>query len=95
MPRSRLSSPARVAPAAALATAALLLAAAPAGAAPSCSRGGATILAASARTRVVSIPNRPKNAETRRDHILGCRVPTGRRFELLLYVILCEVLLVR
>jgi hypothetical protein len=82
MLRSRLPSPARVAPAAAFATAALLLAAAPAGAAPSCSRGGATILAASAKTRVVSIANRPKNAETRRDHILGCRVPTGKRFEL-------------
>ena len=39
-------------------------------------------LAAAAKTRVVSIPNRPKNAETRRDHILGCRVPTGKRFEL-------------
>ena len=64
------------------ATAALGLAAAQAGAAPSCSRGGGTILAASERTRVVSIPNRPRNAETRRDHILGCRVPTGRRFEL-------------
>jgi hypothetical protein len=61
---------------------ALALTAAPAHAAPSCSRGGGTILAASAKTRVVSIPNRPRNAETRRDHILGCRVPTGRRFEL-------------
>jgi hypothetical protein len=61
---------------------ALAIAAAPAAAAPSCSRGGGTILAASERTRVVSIPNRPHKAETRRDHILGCRVPTGRRFEL-------------
>jgi hypothetical protein len=72
----------RAASAATLATAAVLVVAAPAGAAPSCSRGGATILASSAKTRVVSIKNTPKNAETRRDHILGCRVPTGKRFEL-------------
>ena len=66
----------------AVALAALALTAAAAEAAPSCSRGGGTVLAASARTRVISIPNRPRNQETRRDHIFGCRVITGRRFEL-------------
>jgi hypothetical protein len=66
----------------AAALAALALLAAAADAAPSCSRGGGTVLAASARTRVISLPNRPRNQETRRDHIFGCRVATGRRFEL-------------
>ena len=58
------------------------IAAAPAQAAPSCSRGGGKVVAASAKVRVVSIPNRPRNQESRRDHIFGCRVATGKRFEL-------------
>ena len=63
--------------------AAFALAATSAGAAaPSCSRGGATILAASGKVRVVSVPNKPKNQESRRGHVLACRTTTGRRFEL-------------
>jgi hypothetical protein len=62
--------------------AAFAIAAAPAQAAPSCSRGGGKVVAASAKVRVVSIPNRPRNQESRRDHIFGCRVATGKRFEL-------------
>lgn len=69
-----------------LATAAAILAvavmAAPASAAPSCSRGGAKLLAASAKVRVVAVKHKPKNQESRRDRILGCRIATGRRFEM-------------
>jgi hypothetical protein len=61
---------------------AMACAAAPASAAPSCSRGGAKLLAASAKVRVVSLANKPKNQETRRDRVLGCRIATGRRFEM-------------
>jgi hypothetical protein len=68
--------------AAACGLAGLALAAAPAVAAPSCTRGGGKVIAASAKVRVVSIANRPKNQESRRDHILGCRVFSGKRFEL-------------
>lgn len=66
-------------------TAAILavgIAATPASAAPSCSRGGAKLLAASARVRVVALKQKPKNSESRRDRILGCRILTGRRFEM-------------
>jgi hypothetical protein len=62
--------------------AALALCAAAAQAAPNCSRGGGKVVAASAKVRVISIPNKPKNQESRRDHILGCRVFSGKRFEL-------------
>jgi hypothetical protein len=62
--------------------AALALSAAAAEAAPNCSRGGGKVVAASAKVRVIAIPNKPKNQESRRDHILGCRVATGKRFEL-------------
>ena len=62
--------------------AALALSASAAGAAPNCSRGGGKVVAASAKVRVISIPNKPRNQESRRDQILGCRVATGRRFEL-------------
>ena len=51
-------------------------------AAPNCSRGGGKVVAASAKVRVIAIPNKPKNQESRRDHIFGCRVTTGKRFEL-------------
>jgi hypothetical protein len=40
------------------------------------------VLAASAHVRVIGIANRPHIQETRRDHIFGCRVITGRRFEM-------------
>jgi hypothetical protein len=66
----------------AAAVAALALPTAAHAAAPSCSRGGGNVVAASAKVRVISIANKPKNQESRRDHILGCRVATGRRFEL-------------
>jgi hypothetical protein len=62
--------------------AALALSAAAAQAAPNCSRGGGKVVAASAKVRVIAIANKPKNQESRRDHILGCRVATGKRFEL-------------
>jgi hypothetical protein len=67
---------------AATALAALALSAAAAQAAPNCSRGGGKVVAASAKVRVIAIANKPKNQESRRDHILGCRVATGKRFEL-------------
>jgi hypothetical protein len=67
---------------AATAVAALALSAAAAQAAPNCSRGGGKVVAASAKVRVIAIANKPKNQESRRDHILGCRVATGKRFEL-------------
>jgi len=68
--------------AAAAATAALALSSTASAAAPNCSRGGGKVVAASAKVRVIAIPNKPKNQETRRDHIFGCRVTTGKRFEL-------------
>jgi hypothetical protein len=64
------------------ALAVLALSASAAEAAPNCSRGGGKVVAASAKVRVIAIPNTPKNQESRRDHILGCRVATGKRFEL-------------
>jgi hypothetical protein len=64
------------------ALAVLALSASAAEAAPNCSRGGGKVVAASAKVRVIAIPNKPKNQESRRDHILGCRVATGKRFEL-------------
>jgi hypothetical protein len=53
-------------------------------AAPSCQRGGAKLLAAGGSTRVVSVKEMPRNSETRRERILGCRTTTGRRFTLFL-----------
>jgi hypothetical protein len=67
---------------AATATAALLLSATASAAAPSCSRGGGKVVAASAKVRVISIANKPHGQESRRDRILGCRVFSGKRFEL-------------
>jgi len=67
---------------AATALAVLALSAAAAQAAPNCSRGGGKVVAASAKVRVIAIANKPKNQESRRDHLLGCRVATGKRFEL-------------
>lgn len=51
-------------------------------AAPSCQREGATLLAASGKVRVVSVKEKPQNAESRRDRIYGCWTSTGRRFTL-------------
>jgi hypothetical protein len=63
--------------------AALFAVAAPAEAASkSCTRGGAKLLAADGRVRVVSVKEKPRNSETRRDRIYGCWTPTGRRFTL-------------
>jgi len=63
--------------------AALLAVATPAhAAAPSCQREGATLLAASGKVRVVSVKEKPQNAESRRDRIYGCWTTTGRRFTL-------------
>jgi hypothetical protein len=59
---------------------ALLVFAAPAQAAPSCTRDGAKLLAASSGVRVVSLKGRRGKTETRHDRILGCRTSTGRRF---------------
>src|SRR3954454_22473173 len=64
---------------------AVLAVAAPAqAAAPSCQRAGAKLLAASGNARVVSVKEKPQNAETRRDRIYGCSATTGRRFTLFL-----------
>jgi hypothetical protein len=78
-----LASPLRlIAVGATIGVAALALSAAAAQAAPSCSRGGGKVVAASAKVRVISIANKPHNQESRRDHIFGCRVFSGKRFEL-------------
>jgi hypothetical protein len=53
-------------------------------AARSCQREGGQLLAASGRARVVSVEEKPRNAETRRDRIYGCWTSTGRRFTLFL-----------
>lgn len=68
----------------ALLTFALLALLAPAAqAAPKgCTRDGGTLLAASGTVRVVSVKEKPQNAETRRERIYGCRTTTGRRFTL-------------
>ena len=59
---------------------ALLLFAAPAQAAPSCTRDGAKLLAAGGSVRVVSLKGKLGKTETRHDRVLGCWTPTGRRF---------------
>jgi hypothetical protein len=59
----------------------LLLFAAPAAqAAPSCTRDGAKLLAASGSVRVVSVKDQRGKTETRHDRVLGCRTSNGRRF---------------
>jgi hypothetical protein len=63
---------------------AALLVAAPAHAATkSCTRDGGKLLAASGSVRVVSVKERPRNSETRRDRVYGCRTTDGRRFTML------------
>jgi hypothetical protein len=62
--------------------AALVLVPAAHAAAPSCQRQGATLLAANGKTRVVSVPEKPRNSETRRVRLYGCWTATGRRFTL-------------
>lgn len=63
-------------------TVAVLTLASPAEAAKSCTRGGAKLLEADARVRVVSVKERRRRGETRRERIYGCWTPTGRRFTL-------------
>jgi hypothetical protein len=53
---------------------------APASAAPSCTRGAAKQLARGGDVVVVAITRKPRNQETRRDSVYGCRARTGRRF---------------
>jgi hypothetical protein len=60
----------------------LAIAAPAAQAARSCQREGGRLLAASGSARVVSVAERPRNSETRRDRIYGCWTSTGRRFTL-------------
>jgi hypothetical protein len=60
--------------------AALALAAPAQAASHSCTRGGATQLAAVGSARVVSVKLKLEMTETRRDRIYGCWAPTGRRF---------------
>jgi hypothetical protein len=48
----------------------------------SCTRDGGKLLAADGSVRVVSVKEKPQNAETRRDRIYGCWTATGRRFTL-------------
>jgi hypothetical protein len=61
----------------------LLVLAAPAQAAPSCTRGGAKLLAAQPGVRVVSVAAKRGKGETRHDRVYGCLVSTGRRFTML------------
>ena len=42
---------------------------------PGCQREGAKLLAAAGSVRVVSVKEKPQNAETRRDRIYGCWTP--------------------
>jgi hypothetical protein len=58
---------------------AVLAVAAPAqAAAPSCQRDGATLLAASGKTRVVSVKEKAQHSESRRVRLYGCgRRPAG------------------
>ena len=63
----------------------VLVAARPPGAAAqtrSCVRGGAQLEAVAGKVRVVRVEERPRRGETRRQRLLGCWVPTGRRFTL-------------
>jgi len=45
---------------------------------PSCTKGGAKLIAMSGKTSVVSIPNR----KTEGEDAYGCWIPTGKRFKL-------------
>jgi hypothetical protein len=64
-----------------LAVAAVLALPSAAGAAtPSCTRGGAALLARGGDVFVVSIARKPRGQETRRDSVYGCRARTGKRF---------------
>jgi hypothetical protein len=61
---------------------ALLVLAAPAHAAPSCTRDGANLLAAAPGLRVVSWAEKHGRGETRHDRVLGCLTSNGKRFTL-------------
>jgi hypothetical protein len=60
--------------------AALVLAAPAHAATKSCTREGGKLLAASGTVRVVSVKEKPRNSETRRDRVYGCSSTNGRRF---------------
>jgi hypothetical protein len=47
-------------------------------------RDGAKLLAAAGSVRVVSVEEKPRNSETRRSRVYGCRSTDGRRFTLFL-----------
>jgi hypothetical protein len=51
--------------------------------APRCQRHGASLVAAQGSVRVVRVKEHPAANETRRERLLGCWAPTGRRFTLL------------
>lgn len=50
----------------------------------SCTRDGAALLAASGKVRIVSVKEKPRNSESRRERVYGCWTTTGRRFTLFL-----------
>jgi hypothetical protein len=65
-----------------------LLALAPAGAAakrkpPSCYRGGATLVAADGKVRIVRVKHTPGRQRTRNEALLACWTSTGKRGEIL------------
>ena len=65
---------------AAAALAGTTAASAPAAKAPSCTRGGAAVIASSTDVRVVRLAMRKQSRfETRREHVLACWVKTGKR----------------
>lgn len=63
---------------------ALALAGGAQAAAPSCLRGGASLVAAGGSVRIVSVKEKPSKNVTRQARMYGCWAPTGRRFTLLI-----------
>lgn len=69
-------------PVAAVSAALLAGATAPAAtAAPSCLRGGASLETADGPVRVVRVEKRATGSQTRRELVLACWAPTGKRFK--------------
>ena len=50
---------------------------------PSCYRGGATLVAADGKTRIVRVKHKPGKQRTRDDALLACWTSTGKRGEIL------------
>jgi hypothetical protein len=50
---------------------------------PSCTRGGATLVAAEGKTRIVRVKHKPGKQRTRVDALLACWTSTGKRGEIL------------